>query len=274
MSAENTRCLVLWIEYAGTNFHGWQTQPGQRTVQSEIENALLRMCGEEVRVIGSGRTDAGVHAWGQVAHFHTRSRIEPYKVRIGLNTMMGRDVSIFDCREAVGGFHAQFDAVRKTYRYRILNRRSPSAIRSPYVWHVRKRLDTGAMRQAADILEGEHDFASFCREKGRPEDTVRRLERLSVERAGDEVVIEATAGGVPAPHGAEPGRRLGGGGPRGARGRLRAGGIGGQEQSAGGRQRAAPGAGACGRGLWREAAARSRSGTRRNRRLTIFRKIG
>ena len=195
MSAENTRCLVLWIEYAGTNFHGWQTQPGQRTVQSEIEDALTKMCGEPVRVIGSGRTDAGVHAWGQVAHFHTRSRIEPYKVRIGLNTMMGRDVSIFDCREAPGGFHAQFDAVRKTYRYRILNRRSPSAIRSPYVWHVRKRLDTGAMRQAADILEGEHDFASFCREKGRPEDTVRRLERLSVERAGDEVVIEATAEG-------------------------------------------------------------------------------
>ena len=195
MNAENTRCLVLWIEYEGTNFHGWQTQPGQRTVQSEIEAALLRMCGEPIRIIGSGRTDAGVHAWGQVAHFHTRSRIEPYKVRIGLNTMMGRDVSIFDCREAPGGFHAQFDAVRKTYRYRILNRRSPSAIRSPYTWHVRKRLDLEAMRQAAGILEGEHDFASFCREKGRPEDTVRRLERLSVERAGDEVVIDATAGG-------------------------------------------------------------------------------
>ncbi len=195
MSTENTRCLVLWIEYEGTNFHGWQTQPGQRTVQSEIEAALLRMCGEPIRIIGSGRTDAGVHAWGQVAHFHTRSRIEPYKVRIGLNTMMGRDVSIFDCREAVGGFHAQFDAVRKTYRYRILNRSSPSAIRHPYTWHVRKRLDVEAMRRAAAILEGEHDFASFCREKGRPEDTVRRLERLGVERAGDEVVIEATAEG-------------------------------------------------------------------------------
>ena len=195
MNAENTRCLVLWIEYKGTNFHGWQTQPGQRTVQREIEGALAKMCGEPVRIIGSGRTDAGVHAWGQVAHFHTRSRIEPYKVRIGLNTMMCRDVSIFDCREAPDGFHAQFDAVRKTYRYRILNRRSPSAIRHPYVWHVRKRLDLEAMRGAAEILEGEHDFASFCREKGRPEDTVRRLERLSVERAGDEVVIEATAGG-------------------------------------------------------------------------------
>ncbi len=195
MNAENTRCLVLWIEYEGTNFHGWQIQPGQRTVQSEIEGALSRMCGEPIRVVGSGRTDAGVHAWGQVAHFHTRSRIEPYKVRIGLNTMMGRDVSIFDCREAVDGFHAQFDAVRKTYRYRILNRRSPSAIRHRYTWHVRKRLDVEAMRRAAAILEGEHDFASFCREKGRPEDTVRRLERLSVERAGDEVVIEATAEG-------------------------------------------------------------------------------
>ena len=195
MNAETTRCLVLWIEYAGTYFHGWQTQPGQRTVQREIEDALAKMCGEPIRIIGSGRTDAGVHAWEQVAHFHTRARIIPWKVRIGLNTMVGRDVSIFDCREAPGGFHAQFDAVRKTYRYRILNRRSPSAIRHPYTWHVRKRLDVEAMRQAAKILEGEHDFASFCREKGRPEDTVRRLECLRVERAIDEVVIEATATG-------------------------------------------------------------------------------
>ncbi len=195
MNAVKTRCLVLWIEYEGTNFHGWQTQPGQRTVQSEIEGALAKMCGEPIRVIGSGRTDAGVHAWGQVAHFCTRSAIEPYKVRIGLNTMMDRDISIFDCRETASGFHAQFDAVRKTYRYRILNRRSPSAIRRSYTWHVRKRLDVGAMCLAAEILEGEHDFASFCREKGRPENTVRRLERLNVDRVGDEVIIEATAEG-------------------------------------------------------------------------------
>ncbi len=195
MDAGNPRCLVLWIEYDGAHFHGWQVQPGQRTVQGEIEAALEKMCGEPARIIGSGRTDAGVHAWGQVAHFHTTSRVEPWKVRIGLNGMMGRDVSVFDCREAPGGFHAQFDAIGKTYRYRILNRPSPSAIRRSHTWHIRKPLDLEAMRQAAKILEGEHDFASFCREKGKPEDTARRLERLSVERAGDEVVIEARAGG-------------------------------------------------------------------------------
>ncbi len=191
----DARRLVIWIEYDGTDFHGWQVQPGQRTVQGEIEGALARMCGEAIRVVGSGRTDAGVHAWGQVAHFRTLSRIAPWKLRIGLNAMMGRDVCILDCREAAGGFHAQFDAIRKTYRYRILNRPSPSALRRHRTWHVRKRLDVEAMRRAARMLEGVHDFASFCRESGKPEDTVRRLERLGVARAGDEVVIEATAGG-------------------------------------------------------------------------------
>lgn len=195
MDAGSLRCLVLWIEYDGANFRGWQAQPGQRTVQGEIESALAKMCGEAVRIIGSGRTDAGVHAWGQVAHFRTGSRIEPWKARIGLNGIMERDVSILDCREAPGGFHAQFDALGKTYRYRVLNRRSPSAIRRARVWHVRKPLNLEAMRRAAEILEGEHDFASFCREKGRPEDTARRLDRLSVERAGDEVVVEARANG-------------------------------------------------------------------------------
>ncbi len=195
MRDASARCLVLWIEYEGTHFHGWQVQPGKRTVQGEVEGALSRMCGEAIRILASGRTDAGVHAWGQVAHFYTHSRIEPYKVRIGLNTLTARDVSVFDCREARGGFHAQFDAVRKTYRYRILNRRSPSAIRHFHTWHVRRPLDLGAMREAARMLEGEHDFASFCRERGRPEDTVRRLESLRVTRVDDEVILEATANG-------------------------------------------------------------------------------
>ncbi len=195
MDSLKSRCLVIWIEYEGGNFHGWQVQPGQRTVQGEIEGALTQMCGEAIRIVGSGRTDTGVHAWGQVAHFHTASQIAPSRVRIGLNAMIGADVSILDCREAPGRFHAQFDALRKTYHYRVLNRRSPSAMRRRYTWHVRRRLDVEAMRQAAEILKGEHDFASFCREKGRPDDTVRRLERLDVERLDDEVVIEATAEG-------------------------------------------------------------------------------
>ena len=189
------RRLVLWIEYDGTNFHGWQFQPGQRTVQSEIESALLIMCNEKVRVLASGRTDAGVHALGQVAHFNTSADITPKKIRLGLNSLLKGDVSIFDCREAKEKFHAQFDAIRKTYRYRILMRKTPSAIRRNHVWHHRRKLDLSLMRQAAVHFVGEEDFASFCPESTTVSTTVRRLERLDVIEAGDEVLIEVTAEG-------------------------------------------------------------------------------
>ncbi len=195
MPSGDRRRLVLWIEYDGTDFHGWQAQSGQRTVQSELEEALARMCGEPIRLVGSGRTDAGVHALGQVAHFDASSGIPPFQFRVGLNSLVGCDLAVLDCREAPAGFHAQHDALRKTYRYRILNRRAPSALRRHRTWHVRAPLDLARMQRAAALLTGGRDFAAFCREKGRPLSTVRRLERLEVRREGDEIVIEATAEG-------------------------------------------------------------------------------
>ena len=189
------RRFVIWVEYDGTNFHGWQFQPGQRTVQAEIEKALLRMCKEKVRIVASGRTDAGVHALGQVAHFNTSADITPQKFRLGLNSLLERDISIFDCREAKEKFHAQFDAVRKTYRYRILMRRTPSAIRRNHVWHHRRKLDISLMKQAAAHLVGENDFASFCPESTVVSSTIRKLERFDVIEAGDEVHVEVTAEG-------------------------------------------------------------------------------
>ncbi|MEE9274617.1 MAG: tRNA pseudouridine(38-40) synthase TruA [bacterium] len=195
MSPEDLRRLVLWIEYDGTDFHGWQAQPGQRTVQVEIETVLGRMCAEPVRLIASGRTDAGVHAEGQVAHFNTSSSIPAFKFRLGLNTLLERDISILDCREARAPFHAQYDALRKTYRYRILRRRAPSALRRSRVWHLKAPLDVGRMREAAAGLLGEHDFASFCAEGGNSASTVRRLELLEVREEGEEIVIEAASAG-------------------------------------------------------------------------------
>lgn len=195
MDSGAPRRLVLWLEYDGTEFHGWQTQPGQRTVQAELEGALFRMCNEPVRIVGSGRTDSGVHALGQVAHFDTKSPISPEKFRLGLNTLIGRDVSVLDCREAREAFHAQFDARRKTYRYRILNRRTPSALRRHRVWHVRASLDLERMRRAAGALQGDHDFTSFCAAGGSDASAVRRVERLEVRKEGDEVIVETTAEG-------------------------------------------------------------------------------
>ena len=195
MSGEAKRRLVLWIEYDGTEFNGWQFQPEQRTVQSEIEAALTKMCGEPIRIIGSGRTDAGVHALAQVAHFNTHSPLIPKKFRLGLNSILERDISITECREAFEKFHAQYDAIRKTYRYRILNRKAPSAIRRNRVWHNRRPLDLEAMQQGAACLVGEHDFASFCPEGIEVSSKVRNLERLEVCRQEDEIQIEATSGG-------------------------------------------------------------------------------
>jgi tRNA pseudouridine38-40 synthase len=195
MAGDARRRLVLWIEYDGSEFHGWQFQPGLRTVQEEIEAALGKMCGEDIRVIASGRTDAGVHALGQVAHFNTRAKISPKKFRLGLNSILERDVAILDCREAVEKFHAQYDALRKTYRYHILTRRPPSALRRTRAWHHRRALDAERMRSGAAHLIGEHDFASFCPERVEVSTTVRRLDRLDVIEEGDEVRIEAEASG-------------------------------------------------------------------------------
>ncbi len=195
MSGEKKRRIVLWIEYDGSDFHGWQFQPGLRTVQSDIETTLSVMCEEKIRVIASGRTDAGVHALAQVAHFNTTSRITPQKFRLGLNSMLQRDVSITDCREAVDPFHAQFDAVCKTYRYSILTRRAPSALRRNRVWHPRRKLDIDHMRNAAAHFIGELDFASFCPENTEASSTVRRLDRLEITVNEDEIRVEITAEG-------------------------------------------------------------------------------
>ena len=189
------RRLVLWVEYEGTDFNGWQFQPGQRTVQGELEGALARMCGEEVRLIAAGRTDSGVHALGQVAHFSTLSTISPEKFLLGLNTLIGRDVTLVDCREAKGKFHAQFDALSKTYCYRILHRRSPSALLRNRTWHLKSPLSVDQMREAAERLKGEHDFAAFCGAGGSETSKVRRIERLEVREEGEEIRIKITGKG-------------------------------------------------------------------------------
>lgn len=161
MAHMTTRNIKLTIEYDGTRYHGWQRQKGDRTLQGEIENALATMTGQNITLIGSGRTDAGVHALGQTANFQCRARLTPEAFQKGLNSLLDDDIVIRECREVPLRFHARFDARSKTYHYRILNRSLPSAMDRLYVWHIRRPLDLAAMEDAASRLLGEHDFKAF-----------------------------------------------------------------------------------------------------------------
>ncbi|WP_372681934.1 tRNA pseudouridine(38-40) synthase TruA [Desulfosarcina sp.] len=161
MEEAQQQTFKLILEYDGSAFHGWQRQTKDRTVQETIENALAVMTRERVTLIGSGRTDAGVHAIGQSAGFTTRSRLDARAFLNGLNSLLPDDVVVRACDPMPDSFHARFDVRSKHYRYHILNRRIAPAIGRQFVWHIRKPLDTAAMIQAAGTLLGTHDFKAF-----------------------------------------------------------------------------------------------------------------
>jgi len=151
----------LTIEYDGSSYHGWQRQKNGRTIQGEIENALQTMTGKNVTLTGSGRTDAGVHAYGQIANFHCDTALSPEAFQRGLNSLVPDDIVIKACDRVDETFHARFHAKSKTYKYRILNCSIPSAIGRQYAWFIRERLDLDAMRCAILHIVGTHDFKSF-----------------------------------------------------------------------------------------------------------------
>lgn len=151
----------LIIEYDGAAYHGWQRQKNARTIQGEIENALMKMTGKKIVLTGSGRTDAGVHAFGQTANFLCDTRLTPDTFQKGLNGILNNDIVIRECRQADDKFHARYDVTSKTYHYRILNRQLPAAISRQYAWFIRKKMDTDAMRSAVTHLVGRHDFKAF-----------------------------------------------------------------------------------------------------------------
>jgi tRNA pseudouridine38-40 synthase len=187
------RRVRLTVEYDGAGFRGWQLQPGERTVQGTLDEALRKVVHADVRVIGAGRTDAGVHARGQVAHADVPGGLGPLELRRALNAVLPDDVAVLDLREAAADFHARHDALSKTYRYRVLNRPVASPERRGVSWHIRSRLDLDAMRATAELLRGDHDFAAFRGAHGgapEGEDTRRTLDRLEVARHDDEVWIE------------------------------------------------------------------------------------
>jgi len=186
--------LFFKIEYDGTQFHGWQIQPDVRTVQGDMEDAVGQMMGAPVRVIGSGRTDAGVHAMAQVAHCDVEKDIPFFNIRMGLNSILQDDVRVLECSEAPKGFHAQFSAKGKMYRYRVLNRENPTALDRHRVWHLRHPLDLDTMEEAAEHLRGKHDFTSF-KSAGDNRSSVRDLRKIVIEKNGDLITMDFEANG-------------------------------------------------------------------------------
>lgn len=184
----------LTLEYDGGPFVGWQRQNEGASVQGALEAAIEKLSGEKVTVTGAGRTDAGVHALGQVAHFDLGKQFEPGKVRDALNHYLRPDpVSVLNASAVDGEFHARFSAAGRHYLFRILNRRSPPALDIGKVWHVSPKLDAEAMDAAAQFLVGQHDFTTFRAAECQAQSPVKSLDRLDVSQRGEEIHIEASA---------------------------------------------------------------------------------
>jgi tRNA pseudouridine38-40 synthase len=184
----------LTIEYDGAPFAGWQRQKNGLSVQEAIETALAALCGESVLVRGAGRTDAGVHALGQVAHVDLAKDRSPSVLRDGLNAhLRPHPVAILAAECVPNNFDARFSAIMRHYLYRIVNRRAPLTVERGRAWLVARKLDAAAMQVAAKHLIGRHDFSTFRSAECQASNPVRTLERLDVLRAGDEIHIKASA---------------------------------------------------------------------------------
>ncbi|MCC0030874.1 MAG: tRNA pseudouridine(38-40) synthase TruA [Brucellaceae bacterium] len=186
----------LTIEYDGTPYAGWQRQAGQHSVQAALEQAIEAFCGEQVTVKGAGRTDAGVHALGQVAHIDLARDWKADTVRDAVNAHLreaGETVTCLAAEHCADDFDARFSAVRRSYLYRILSRRAPPALDAGRVWWVSKALDAEVMAQAAERLTGRHDFTTFRSVQCQAKSPVKTLDRLDVTRNGDEIEIRAVA---------------------------------------------------------------------------------
>lgn len=187
--------VKLTVAYDGTNYHGWQVQPNGNTIEAELNRHLSELLGEEIRVTGASRTDAGVHALGNVAVFDTSARMPAEKISYAMNTRLPEDIRIQEACEVAPDFHPRFCRTVKTYEYRILNRRFPDPTKRLYSYFYYYPLDVEKMKTAAAYLVGEHDFQSFCTMKPDLENTVRRIYSLDIEKEGDMILMRVTGNG-------------------------------------------------------------------------------
>lgn len=187
--------VKLTVAYDGTNYCGWQIQPNGITIESELNKHLSELLGEEIRVIGASRTDAGVHARGNVAVFDTSARMPAERISYAMNTRLPDDIRIQESCEVASDFHPRFCDTEKAYEYKICNRRFPDPCSRLYSLFYYWDLDVERMQRAADYLVGTHDFTSFCTNKPEVTDRVRTIYSLDVMRDGDMVTIRVRGNG-------------------------------------------------------------------------------
>jgi tRNA pseudouridine38-40 synthase len=180
------RNIRLLVQYEGTRYQGWQRQQStENTIQGKLETLLGRMCGEPVELQGSGRTDAGVHALGQVANFHTECDMPVEEMQTYINHYLPEDIAVVEVREAAPRFHSRLNACGKHYEYRVINSDIPDVFRRRYALEVPEPLDVEAMERAAALLLGEHDFQSFTSARKGKKSTVRRIDEIRITRDGN-----------------------------------------------------------------------------------------
>ena len=185
----------LKVAYDGTNYCGWQVQPNEVTVEGVLNKTLSELLDEEIEVVGASRTDSGVHADGNYCIFDTETNIPAEKIAYALNQRLPEDISIVKSDEVDGDWHPRFQDSVKTYEYRIVNREMPDPVRRLYTSFIYSDLDVDKMKEAAEYLVGEHDFAAFCSAGAQVESTIREIYSLDVTQNGDEIVITVTGGG-------------------------------------------------------------------------------
>jgi len=185
----------LTIEYDGSAYYGWQRQSHHPTIQGTIEQVLKQITQTKVTLIGSGRTDAGVHALGQIANFHCDTKLTAKTFMAGLNSLLPDDIVIKDCCEIDNDFHARYHVKNKTYTYRILNRKVPSAIYRKYAWYISKPLNPVLMGSAAEHLIGTHDFKTFEGSGSPRMNTLRSVQAAIIKEEEDILAFKITANG-------------------------------------------------------------------------------
>ena len=190
------RNLRLDICYDGSRYRGWQRlSEADHTIQGKLEQALSRILEEPIEVSGSGRTDAGVHALGQVANFHCQSTMPASEILENLRRYLPEDIGIYSCRDVSPRFHARLNAKTKTYRYRLWNSDVPCVLERRFVGREARPLDLQAMLEAAKLLEGTHDFSAFCANPKMKKSTVRHIISIRIERQGNELGFFVTGNG-------------------------------------------------------------------------------
>ena len=182
------------IEYEGTPFVGWQFQKNGKSIQEVLQKAIFKFSKEKVTVIGAGRTDYGVHALGQTAHFDLKKKISKTKILPAINqNIENNSVTVLEVNKTNKKFHARHDAKKRTYRYLIVNRQSPLALQKNKAWHIRKKLDLLSMKKGAKLLLGTHDFSTFRASSCGAKSPIKTMEKISIKKNKDKITLKFTS---------------------------------------------------------------------------------